>query len=508
MPAVDLDRAAELVAEQYPGPGGTLAVVKDSRVLIKKAWGYANTSAGRLMTCDTIFPICSITKQFTCALMLDLFPDAEVALAEKLRAFLPNLRTQRPTIPDLCNNQSGIRDYATLSILAGGAAEADFDRANAQAILEQTASLQFSPGTEYCYSNSNFHILASLIEEATGADFGALLRERLFVPAKMRTAKFATDSAIYPSDCSGYEGNFESGFFAAVNRSHWIGDAGISASLEDMIAWECYLQESSMSKGSLYNRIATEQFFIDGSPAPYGYGLAHGLVGNVKVVGHSGGMRGWRMHRTFARDLGLSAIVMLNHEADAKAAAESLIAAAAGSVERAFPSAVSHYYVNRSRSLVAEVHSCAIPDARIVAEGEEIFIDPTRTNTLDDRTRLGEDQLELARPTIERRRVFKKLDRAAGKKLEGRFFCAELAATLLIAETSGTTYASFHGPLGKSDLFILKSLGNDVWQTPNLRGIDMAPGPLSIMRTVSPEGTPVLHVSAPLAQNVAFSHIA
>ncbi len=504
----DLERAAEIIAEQFAGPGGTLAVVKDGAVLIKKAWGYANTSDGRSMTADTIFPICSITKQFTCALLLDLFPDAEVALAEKLRAFLPNLGIQRPTIRDLCNNQSGIRDYATLSILAGGAAEATFDRTNARAILEQTASLQFAPGTEYCYSNSNFHILASLIEEATGTDFGALLRERLFVPAKMRTAKFVTDSATCSSDCTGYEGNFESGFFAAVNRSHWIGDAGISASLEDMICWERYLQEASKWEGSLYNRIATEQSFIDGTPAPYGYGLAHGLVGNVKVIGHTGGMRGWRMHRTFARDAGLSAIVMFNHEANAKAAAESLIASATGSGNGTASSAVSRYYVNRSKALLAEVVSEPHHGAKVVAEGDETLICPVPANPFNETAHLDEDQLELARPTAERRRVFKKLGRACGKKLEGRFFCAEIAATLVVREKNGTAYASFHGPLGKSDLFILKSLGEDVWQTPNLRGIDVAPGPLSIMRTISPEGTPILRVSAPLAQNVAFSHIA
>ncbi|MBB3237117.1 D-aminopeptidase [Phyllobacterium endophyticum] len=501
----DLERAAEKVAEQFAGPGGTLAVVKGGVVLIKKAWGYANTSEGRCMTAETIFPICSVTKQFTCALLLDLFPDAEVALAERLRAFLPSLGTQRPTIRDLCNNQSGIRDYATLSILAGGAAEATFDRANARAILEQTASLQFAPGTEYCYSNSNFHILASLIEEATGTDFGALLRERLFAPAKMTTAKLVTDSATYPSDCTGYEGNFESGFFAAVNRSHWIGDAGISASLEDLISWERYLQEASKWEGSLYNRIATEQSFIDGTPAPYGYGLAHGLVGNVKVVGHTGGMRGWRIHRTFASDAGVSAIVMFNHEANAKEAAESLIASATGSGNGTDSSAVSRYYVNGSEALLAEVVSDPPHGVMVVAEGDETIICPALANPINETAHLDEDQLEP--PMAERRRVFKKLGSAAGKKLEGRFFCPELAATLVVRETSGITYASFHGPLGKSDLFILKSLGEDVWQTPNLRSIDVAPGPLSIMRRISPDGTLVLLVSAPLARNVAFSYI-
>ncbi|WP_164778252.1 D-aminopeptidase [Mesorhizobium sp. M7A.F.Ca.US.006.01.1.1] len=499
--------AAESLPSNYAGPGGVLAVVKDGAVIVQKAWGYADATAGRIMTPETLLPICSITKQFTCALLLDLFPDPEF-LADRLRQFLPNLKSAGPSISQLCNNQSGVRDYATTTILCGLGAEDRFDRDQARALLARTSSTYFRPGTEYGYSNSNFHIIACLIEEATGEDYGTLLRERLFNPAGMTTARFVPDSTIYPETCTGYEGDFRNGFFPAVNRSQWIGDAGICASLKDMIRWEQYVQELDHHQGSLYRKISTPQSFADGTPAPYGFGLARGNVCGASVVGHSGGMRGWRMHRTYAREAGLSSIVMFNHEADAKAAAESLIAAALKAEDET--EEPSHFFLNRDRAILVEVTSRVGDEISVLSEGEITTVKLDGEGVSEGKGYVFESEgrvLQIARPAVEPHLRFERGERSTDRALEGRFYSEELGSTFVAKATSGVSYGAFDGAFGAGALFALKPVAKDVWQSQNLRGIDMAPGPLTVIRETTSKGAVVVRVSAPLAQNIVFEQI-
>ena len=83
-----LDRAIDALPLAYPGPGGAAAVLRDGKVVARGAWGWANAEARTAFTPETLFRICSITKEFTCAAVLDAFPDPSV-LDGDVRARLP-----------------------------------------------------------------------------------------------------------------------------------------------------------------------------------------------------------------------------------------------------------------------------------------------------------------------------------------------------------------------------------------------------------------------------------
>ncbi len=83
--AARLDRALAALPRAYPGPGGAVAVLRDGEVLARHAWGWADAEQRIAFTPGTLFRICSITKQFTCALVLGAFPDPSV-LDEDVRA--------------------------------------------------------------------------------------------------------------------------------------------------------------------------------------------------------------------------------------------------------------------------------------------------------------------------------------------------------------------------------------------------------------------------------------
>ena len=180
----NLERAVADLPRRFQGPGGACAIIRDGQTLVRHAWGWADAERRIPFTPRTLFRICSITKQFTCATALATTPDlAELDAA--IRAHLPALAEPAPTAAHLCHNQSGLRDYWAIAMLHGAAAESAFGDADAARLVRGTRSLQFSPGTRYSYCNQNFRILSDVLEAQTGRSFAELLRSNLFGPAGM-----------------------------------------------------------------------------------------------------------------------------------------------------------------------------------------------------------------------------------------------------------------------------------------------------------------------------------
>src|SRR5690606_5755953 len=264
-----LEAFVRLIPNNYKGPGGAVAVIKDVEVVLRHAWGFADLQARLPMTAQTRMPICSISKQFTCAVLLDAVGEPEM-LDDALAAYLSRFVVPRPTVRDLCNNQSGLRDYWALTVLCGADPEGVFLPEQAQKLLKGMQRTHFAPGTHYSYCNGNFRILADLIEAHTGRSLIELLSERIFAPAGMKTAELIPATAACRV-CVGYEGDSERGFLPATNRIHWTGDAGICASLDDMIAWEQFIDANRNDPNGIYQRLSAPQNFRDGSAAPYGF---------------------------------------------------------------------------------------------------------------------------------------------------------------------------------------------------------------------------------------------
>lgn len=304
MTAIDtvaLERVLDLLPSRYKGPGGVAGVVKDGQVIARRAWGYADMYERLPMTAAARLPICSLSKQFTCALLLDQFDDLS-KLDALVRDFIPDYRDSQPTVEQLCHNQSGLRDYWALTVLQGAEPEATFARVAALPLIARSKTGHFPAGTLYSYNNANFRILGELIERGTERALGHLLAKRIFSPAGMKTAELAADTRFPLDGVVGYEGNDDVGFLPAQNGVYWFGDAGIAASLDDLLAWEMYIDATRNDPGSLYNRISAPVTYADGSAARYGYGLRRDIISGIKVTGHGGGLRGFSSFRLHAAE--------------------------------------------------------------------------------------------------------------------------------------------------------------------------------------------------------------
>lgn len=478
-----LDEALDALPKRLSGPGGVAGVVKDGKIVAARAWGFADVEQGREMTAATRLPICSISKQFTCQVLLGALGDP-ARLDDRVAAYLPRYRDALPTVRNLCDMQSGLRDYWALTVLQGALAEQEFRREDALPLIARMKTGQFAPGTQYSYSNCNFRILSEIIEAETGRALDDHYRQLVWGPAGMEGAILTADTRHPADGVVAYEGNDAAGYFPAANGIYWIGDAGISASLNDMLAYECWIDATREDEQSLYRRISDKPVFADGRPAAYGYGLAHHQIAGFDFTGHGGALRGIRAQRLYSRQARISAVVICNHEPDTFAAASGLIEAALGSgvaVPPPIPDGwdgqwlapnglLARITAGRNAAQMSYATSSdrltpAAPDrlasaggVTAVRSGEGLRMERPGDNYLADLTLLPE------------------IDSADGAAIAGRYTSDELGAEMEIDWRGGGAYARFTGMLGSGRWERIAPAGPDVWAVATRRSMD-APAP-------------------------------
>lgn len=478
-----LEAVLDLIPHQYRGPGGVVGVVKDGQIIATRAWGYSDLSNHQAMTDQTRLPICSISKQFTCGVLLDKIDNLN-RLNDRVSAFFPKFRGTIPTIKELCDNQSGLRDYWALSILQGAKAEQTFERGDALPLLAKMKTGHFEPGTRYSYCNGNFRILSELIEAETGESMDALYSEVIWAPAGMDTAVLNSDTR-YPTDqVVGYEGNDETGFFPANNGIYWVGDAGISASLQDMLAYEIWIDKTRDDVDGIYRRLSEPPSFRDGTPASYGFGLAHQTVSGVKVTSHGGALRGFRAFRMHAAVERLSVVVMFNHEANMFGAAVSVLQGALGieaPASQPMPQGWDGQWICRETGLLARLE--------IGKMGGELKFATSSDNVvfgLDGHLEAEGVMLTRDGNTLTMQRdaenMLTTLDSLAAEvapldmEIAGCYEAEELEASMVIEIRDGGAYVRIEGMFGSGIMERLHPVGLDTWIMATRRSMD-APAP-------------------------------
>lgn len=478
-----LDQAVESLPRTYTGPGGAVAVLRNGDVLIRHTWGWANAERRIPFTPRTLFRMCSITKQFTCGLVLDAFPDPSV-LDGDVRARLPLLEQAPPGALHLCHNQSGLRDYWAVAMLLGSPVEAPFGESEAARIIASTRTLHFAPGTRFSYVNQNFRLLSDILQQRTGRGFAELLRTRLFDRAGMESAFLAADTTAMPDGTTGYEGSPASGFRAAENRILWTGDAGLGASLDDMIAWERHIDATRDDPDALYRRMSAQVRYGDGREAAYGFGLSRSTEFGRSVTGHGGALRGWRSHRLYVPSERASVVVLFNHMANAHDAAIDLLGAVLGEQgpqpDRTLPApGWLGAYVEPETGLAVRIDPGAAGQVRLryghSADELDLRADGSAGSGEGTRLRQGQGGLWMDRPRENQSSCLRPLKGVPATDVAGRYRCEELDAALTVTDTGGVLYGAFSGFLGQGRMEMLDPVGPDVWVLPCPRALDHTP---------------------------------
>jgi CubicO group peptidase (beta-lactamase class C family) len=312
---------------------GVIMVADKGKVIYNKGFGYADIENKKSIDENTLFNLCSITKQFTAMGIMILKEQGKLLYDDKLIKYFPNLPYPNVTLRQILNHTSGLPDY--LDMLYKGWTDSKIPtNSDAIAMLEKNKpALLFTPGDKHQYCNTGYMLLASLIEKVSGLSYADFLSRNIFQKTGMThtlvyspvLSKTTPGNLALPYTFDYAKGkavltvNFEPYHRQVTVLDGTYGDGGIHSTANDMIKWDNALKSELLVKKATLGEAFTNGILNDGKPiaAPNGYGFGWFILNDPlhgKYVHHTGGWPGFRQAFIRYLDKERTLLVLRNNE--------------------------------------------------------------------------------------------------------------------------------------------------------------------------------------------------
>ena len=305
-----------LIPKRLPtiAPGCAILIAQKNQILYKMAFGSANLELNVPMTPDMVFRIGSITKQYTAIAILQLAEQGKLSLKDQLQKYLPNIPLSVPpvTLEHLLTHTSGIPDYEVLNFPVPTAIRVDFP---ARQIIDSLMKLplEFTPGSRFHYSNSNYFLLAYILEQVTGLSYPDYLQQHLFTPAGLTHTTYDSPEKLIPGRVSGYAGHDHRWTNAGyISMTQVFGAGALVANVEDMYKWHQALYAGRLVKRETLEKALTPFVFSKGQASEYGYGWFLRRRNNQVSIEHSGGIDGFQADEIYLPEQDLFIATLYN----------------------------------------------------------------------------------------------------------------------------------------------------------------------------------------------------
>jgi D-alanyl-D-alanine carboxypeptidase len=320
--ASGIDAAAAEVLKSTGVPSASIAVVQGGKVAYVKAYGMARLEPAMAAEPGMQYSIGSISKQFTAALVLLLAQEGKLNLDDPVGKYLPGLtRANNVTIRQVLSMTSGYQDFWPEDYVMTSMMKST----NPQQILDVWAKkpLDFEPGTEWQYSNTNYVVAGRIAEIAGGKPLIEQLQERIFKPLKM-TGVFNSDASRLPAnDPLGYYQHALGPLRPAPKEGQgWMFAAGeLAMPASDLALWNISMMNRTLLAPGSYDAMFTEVKLKDGKGTGYGLGVQVGERNGHRYIEHDGEVSGFVAENIVFPDDKAAVTVLTNEDASSAAGA-------------------------------------------------------------------------------------------------------------------------------------------------------------------------------------------
>jgi D-alanyl-D-alanine carboxypeptidase len=320
--ASGIDAAAADVLKATGVPSASVAVVQGGKVAYVKAYGMARLDPAMAAEPGMQYSVGSISKQFTAAVILLLMQDGKLKLDDPVGKYLPGLtRANEVTIRQVLSMTSGYQDFWPEDYVMTSMMKST----NPQQILDVWAKkpLDFEPGTEWQYSNTNYVIAGRIAEIAGGKPLIDQLQEGIFKPLKM-TGVFNSDaSRLPPNDPTGYYQHALGPLRPSPKEGQgWMFAAGeLAMPASDLALWNISMMDRTLLAPASYDQMFSEVKLKDGKGTGYGLGVAVGVRNGHRFIEHSGEVSGFVSENIVFPDDKVAVTVLTNEDASSAASA-------------------------------------------------------------------------------------------------------------------------------------------------------------------------------------------
>jgi CubicO group peptidase (beta-lactamase class C family) len=170
-------------------------IAEKGKIIYAKSFGYANVENKKPLTQDTIFLIGSVAKTFTAAAVMKLREQSKLNLDDSITKYLPELSYKNVTLRHLLTHTSGLLEYQSEEIIKEIAGKGVNNAELVKVFARLSPKQKFEPGTRWEYSNTNYILLALVVEKVSGKSFPQFVGENIFAPAGM-TSSFVSISNV------------------------------------------------------------------------------------------------------------------------------------------------------------------------------------------------------------------------------------------------------------------------------------------------------------------------
>jgi CubicO group peptidase (beta-lactamase class C family) len=292
---------------------GNALVLEKGKVILHSGYGYQNVEDKTLNYSKSIFQIGSITKQFTAAIILKLAEQGKLKLTDKLSNYYPAFtKADSITIHQILSHTSGIPNYTDDQSFMQNEVTMPVTEERMLALFSKKP-LDFSPGSQFNYSNSGYYLLGAIIRKVTGKPYEQVVREMIFKPLGMNSSGFDFAHLINADKATGYGsfGDEEIHKERMVDSTVSFSGGSIYSTTGDLLKW---------NYGLLNNKIISRKS-LDKAFAIYknnfGYGWVIDSASGQKAVYHNGSIPGFTSN-IYRIEKDNVCIILLNNTANSQ----------------------------------------------------------------------------------------------------------------------------------------------------------------------------------------------
>lgn len=296
-------------------PSASVAIVQNNKVVYAHAFGLANVTPPKPATADMAYPIGSISKQFTAHAILLLQERGKLSIDDKVSKYFPNFtRANEVTLRNLMTMTSGFSDFAPQDYIIP-AWRHDTDPL-ANVTVWATKPLDFDPGTDWQYSNTNYVILGLIVEKVSGQPLMQFIRENVLDPLHLEGV-FNTYTQREKLQVTGYVSNALAPVrvLPLEGRGWYFGDGDLAMPASTLAEWNIGIMQRKLLSPESYKLFETPFILANGENSHYGLGTFVRDRNGHRMLEHSGEVGGFVAENIVFPDDGIAVVVLTNQVA-------------------------------------------------------------------------------------------------------------------------------------------------------------------------------------------------
>jgi len=292
---------------------GAFLVVDSGKIISERYFGFEDADKKNKITHLSRFELASVSKQFIAMAVMQLEEKGKLSFEHEINKYFPNLKFNGVKIKNLLRNTSGISEFLAWDPSWIDKTKVNSNRDVLKIVEDQIDTLLFAPGDQYFYSNTNWVLLALIVEKVSGQSFSKYMEKNIFKPAGMNnTSVFSARSpkANLKNYAKGLAYDAKNKTFVSVDdlpSYRYVqyldgisGPYGIASTAQDLLKWNEALYKNKLLEKKNFIRAINVDTLNNGKPVKYsglyygnGWLFADSTNNENKMHFHTGGYPGY-----------------------------------------------------------------------------------------------------------------------------------------------------------------------------------------------------------------------